>query len=284
MKEGQFTPKEYLDRHLEPVGEVDWNAEDNTPILNDNFEPDFTRENANNEIVHDDGQTKFTIQYSELPEELRESMLQNSKFLPSPHRTRLQEFLAGQVYCLQVIELEKTESEAEGSEARKVDIAALVPSEIGHIYINPSQSAEIHPDGRGFLAAISSGPCRGIFFEGNIGEIGTIAGILHEIGHMRNKVTKEQKAASHIYHSDVNIDEKDAAVILRSERDAWVFAIRQLKPFLRTEARDALLYVIHRRALQSHSESLRKMLPEPEQKGYLNRLWAWIKEEFNREG
>ncbi len=122
-----------------------------------------------------------------------------------------------------------------------------------------------------------------IFIPGNLLSPGDILLLLHELGHaaVLNKYQEnDERKLVQVYRylayvrtlnhkrlngdeeSDPDINEKIFGTLLQEERDAWAFAIKKFKPFIGSAkiTREAVLALVHEKALQSYSNTFRTML------------------------
>lgn len=98
-----------------------------------------------------------------------------------------------------------------------------------------------------------------------------IIGFLHEVGHLEDpfqSVSSENFERSRSVYSRANsgmpLNFKDSELILRSERNAWAYALKVVKPvFGRLKEFDKKVitdYAVHRRSLSGYSDKIRQSL------------------------
>ncbi|OQB05698.1 MAG: hypothetical protein BWY19_00831 [bacterium ADurb.Bin212] len=245
-------PGGYLSRHLEPEEHESAdasNSEDdyglNHPLF-DGVETDYRKEQGF--IFEKDGQS-IEAQYLPFSRDETDRMLLRLRSarneVDSPNLVELIEkmikFYSTGAYNLEKLKIQKDEN--------ILDIGGLAESVGASIVFNPDIECEvdsIEPSGR-------------ILSSGDIANLSTVVKILHELGHLERS-GEESVGARRRYLKRESITESEAEYILRSERDAWAFALTKIKPFLGKDQRGAVLNFIHRHSLSYYSDNIRKQI------------------------
>lgn len=140
--------------------------------------------------------------------------------------------------------------------------------------INPRSPDEVHSDGE----TCNSMWERIVLVEGDLADIDTLLALMHEIGHV---VIKDTQAGSETrqrafkrFDQNMRLGNRDAAAVLREERDAWAFALKKLRPLITSENWPKIKSAIHDDALHSYNQDLRDSLFP----GWLARLLKYLSE------
>lgn len=145
---------------------------------------------------------------------------------------------------------------ATADQEKNIDIAAMAPDY--RIFFKPEgDSSDAQAD------AIN----RQIIINGPLNSPNSLLALLHEIGHTQDMKARgmdhEEYTAGRSAFNELPSAE-DMAHIMTTERNAWAFALKQVRPFLNENDprfnRQTVLNVIHNYYLNSYSEKARKVL------------------------
>lgn len=245
-------PGGYLSTHLEPtVDKQGKKIEEMDPkVLDQPIIEGLTVDYGSREGVHfEDDNSSLDMSYApQSYEESREiiAKLQKARHkMTSPDAIKLVErmikFYYSPTYNLDKFRFQKGE--------HVLDSADL--DEIGETKIVFNPRTEIEVNSNGFSGEI--------LISGDMTRLDTILKVLHEIGHRANpgEDTGEMRDR---YGSREDISEKEAEAILESERKAWAFALKKIRPFLEDDQREQVLEFIHNYCLNYYSGNLRRQI------------------------
>ena len=113
-----------------------------------------------------------------------------------------------------------------------------------------------------------------VMIYGNVLSPATLITVLHEMGHCENPpnekdmryrgylLTFNKKFLTEDEGKDPEIEEKIAGEVVKQERDAWAFALKKLRPFMRSGALDKkdVLQVCHDIALRGYMNRINDVI------------------------
>jgi len=246
-------PGGYLSRHLEPksvehtddAAVLDEGYNLNCPII-DGIEVDYNKHEGL--VLERDGRS-FEAQYTPLSKDETDRMLHGLRTARneahSPSIVELIEkminFYSSGTYHLDKFRVQKGDN--------VLDLDGLAKSVGANIVFNPKNEIDEN----------SLDTSKRILTSGDITKVSTVVKILHEIGHLM-RPGDESKGAIKRYLSRESITELEAEEILHSERDAWAFTLKKIKPFLEGEQREDILNFIHGYCLSYYSGNIREQM------------------------
>ena len=241
----------YLQKKLESkiLSEDEWkvlNAKLNKPIETFVFLDQ-------GKIAMEKGDLKFDLSYSSVPADLH-----------FEKREEVWEFPKEKQYAIENMDLSpkeyrKLDNLVLKNKESTLDVVNLLPKE-AHIFFRslPYEPKYIGESPGSFDPRINL-----IILKNNLSTPGGILTLLHEIGHandklsaIRNKFPKKEGP-----HDKVFLTPEQIEIFLKTERNAWTFVIKNLKPFisdlgLTLEEFNAF---VHDYALSTYSEKIKKM-------------------------
>lgn len=247
----EIRPGEYLAKHIENPQDEESEVE-NLPdhSIVEGASIDYYRNQR--ELNYEKGDSSLEIAFTEVPPDIIIDYihdLQRSSLTAGEEEKKLIDELINFYYTPPIYTIDKYRLR-KGEHALDLDDQEL-KKEIPNLKItfNPRKKIDV----------FNSGEKGRIMASGDITKVGTIIGILHEIGHLVNP-KGDDIAARRRYAKRENVTQRESSGILESERNAWAFALEKIKPFLDQNSRDCVISSMHSMFLQTYSDNLRKQI------------------------
>jgi hypothetical protein len=256
---GYVPPSEYLTNHDESVV-----ARENSTSLIGVNEQIILKNETEKDIVYQlpDGRLTASLN-KEIGEENRaiiEALKQ--KLLKESFASNFKRFFGSDYYKLENLVLSKKQIPE-----KQIDLKEILPENV-EVIINPvninykerpcNEVMNFRNNAGDIVKAL-------IFIEGQPNDLGTVLRLMHEIGHVYDRKSRDDHDAQSGYKELSKIfsfmTEKEAAAVLLCERNAWAFALKILKPLINNENRQLILDIVHKEALGRYTSNLRLRVP-----------------------
>lgn len=233
MERFQNAPEKYLQKKLEQEPAPEPEAKFN--YLRPLFE--YSLEAAGGEIRQQLGETEVTLQYSK----------DDRRFPPYIHMRKMMSLVLSKddkVFVLEELFPDTQVYVSADVQLSEDDFDELVRDE--------ERQTSVTADGS-----------KVNIYEPIFSKLGMLA-LMHELGHVAKKQSLTEAEGSELYsarhrYNKGRLVSKDSALVLQDERDAWAWALQQLRPYLGDFGIDEndIEQIIHKTALGSYSEIIK---------------------------
>lgn len=230
MNERYIDPKEYLDKHLEPKApeKFDFSKFENLSFIKGST-PEIDEEGS---LEYQNGDFRLSFCQEAVPDEAIQEIRANAA-----DKDEFDTIFHGEeVSVLRSFEMVKGQT--------RLDIEELIPESIILLLSgNKDADEQVNSCFGGKLLVVT----------GDLTKVKTVASLLHEALHTDHEVNPSRSS----FNNGDMVSKKESALILQQERDAGVFVLKKLQPFLDQNDFRTLYEYIHKHDLFSYSQKIR---------------------------